>query len=352
MATSRRLSIEIAQRALEEITARGLPAEPAIYEVFYAYTGGERPEIVRVVNSATATHGRLARADVEAIHRRFFGGEDLSARVEGANDNLAGEIGDVAELIDQAIVRGARHGEEFKGADHLLHQAVDHDMLRLIVATLSAALCHVGDENSGLGLDLQSAYQRIAATRNELALVREAGLTDTLTNLPNRRHFNTLLGAAIDESQREKEPFCLVLIDLDHFRTFNDAYGHQSGDYVLKLVAQEITRARKHRDVLARYGGEEFAAILPQTALRPAFIFADNLRRSIADKKVIKRSTGEELGRVMISAGVVEFRASETMANLLDRADACLYEAKARGRNCVVDEVAFEGRRAPMMRAG
>jgi diguanylate cyclase len=86
--------------------------------------------------------------------------------------------------------------------------------------------------------------------------------------------------------------------------------------------------------------------------LRPAVIFADNIRRSIADKKVIKRSTGEELGRVMISAGVVEFRANESMANLLDRADACLYEAKARGRNCVVDEIAFEARRAPMMRAG
>lgn len=129
------------------------------------------------------------------------------------------------------------------------------------------------------------------------------------------------------------------MMDIDHFKTFNDAYGHQTGDFVLKLVAKELTRSLKHKDIVARYGGEEFAIILPNTSLRPAVIVADNVRRAVADKKVVKRSTGEDLGHVRVSAGVAEFRLDETMAMLIDRADACLYEAKGLGRDCVVDEI-------------
>src|SRR5262249_5059635 len=126
--------------------------------------------------------------------------------------------------------------------------------------------------------------------------------------------------------------------DIDHFKKFNDTYGHLTGDQVLRLVAQAVKQNVKGQDIAARYGGEEFAVILPQTPLRQALTVADHIRRAVVAKELIKRSTGENLGRVTISVGVATLHKSETTQALLERADACLYAAKRSGRNLVVCE--------------
>src|SRR5258708_29183496 len=130
----------------------------------------------------------------------------------------------------------------------------------------------------------------------------------------------------------------LMLTDIDHFKSFNDTYGHLTGDQVLRLVALSVKQNVKGQDIAARYGGEEFAIVLPRTALREAITVADHIRRAVMGKELMKRSTGEHLGRVTISIGVATLRSSDTLQALIERADACLYAAKRNGRNRVICE--------------
>ena len=115
-------------------------------------------------------------------------------------------------------------------------------------------------------------------------------------------------------------------------------FGHLTGDQVLRLVAVSVKQNVKGKDVAARYGGEEFVVALPNTALQSAITVADHIRRAVMTKELMKRSTGERLGRVTISIGAANLRPSDTAQSLIERADMCLYAAKRNSRNRVICE--------------
>ena len=148
------------------------------------------------------------------------------------------------------------------------------------------------------------------------------------------------------DAGKGNSPLCLMLLDIDHFKNFNDTYGHQTGDQVLRLVAMTLKSNIKGKDLAARYGGEEFVAILPETDLEGAIIVADNIRKAIQAKELLKRSTNEKLGRITASFGVAVFRPADTASTLIERADRCLYAAKHAGRNRVVSEIDLANIRA------
>lgn len=141
---------------------------------------------------------------------------------------------------------------------------------------------------------------------------------------------------AIAEALETNEAMSLMLTDIDHFKTFNDNFGHLTGDQVLRLVAMSVKHNVKGEDTTARYGGEEFAVILPNTILRAAVTVAEHIRRAVMAKELVKRSTGEHLGRMTISIGVATLRKGDTGQSLIERADTCLYAAKRHGRNRVI----------------
>jgi diguanylate cyclase len=168
--------------------------------------------------------------------------------------------------------------------------------------------------------------------------VRRESLTDQLTGIPNRKAFDKVLQESIESSIETGEPLSLVMCDIDHFKTFNDTWGHQTGDQVLRLVANCLSENVKGRDTAARYGGEEFCVILPQTELAGAVNLANQIRGKVESKKLVKKSTGDILGIITISAGVTQYDANESAVEFLRRADVCLYAAKHSGRNCVISE--------------
>jgi len=146
----------------------------------------------------------------------------------------------------------------------------------------------------------------------------------------------------VAEATTKREPLSLLMTDIDHFKTFNDNYGHQTGDQVLRLVAMAVKNNTKGQDIAARYGGEEFAVVLPNTVMRSAATVADHIRRAVMTKQLMKRSTHEQLGRITISIGVATLRDGDTAQSLIGRADACLYAAKRNGRNRVICEADAE----------
>ena len=178
---------------------------------------------------------------------------------------------------------------------------------------------------------LQDSRQEIQTLEKNLAVVRTESLTDTLTTLANRKFFNNAIHRLLAEAAAKNSPLSVVLTDIDHFKNFNDTYGHLTGDQVLRLVAGAVKQEIKGQDIAARYGGEEFAILLPRTALTQAVTVADHIRRSVMRKELIRRSTGESLGRVTISLGVATWRKGDTISSLMERADACLYPPSVPG---------------------
>ena len=142
--------------------------------------------------------------------------------------------------------------------------------------------------------------------------------------------------AEIEEADGTGAPLVLVMVDIDHFKRFNDRFGHLIGDQVLRLVATTLADNIKGQDCLARMGGEEFAILLPRTQAQDATKLADAIRSAIQAKTLVSRPTGRQLGRVTASFGVALHRRGRPGDELVAAADRCLYAAKAKGRNCVV----------------
>jgi diguanylate cyclase len=186
--------------------------------------------------------------------------------------------------------------------------------------------------------ELQQSSTQVGELRSQLDTVRRESLTDPLTGIANRKAFDAELTTAMAEARLHGESLSLFMCDIDRFKTFNDTWGHQTGDHVLKLVAGCISENTKGRDTAARYGGEEFAVIVRKAHAGDAVRLAEQIRANVQSKKLIKKSTGDILGSVTISIGVAELTGGESAAALIQRADMCLYRAKHAGRNCVISE--------------
>jgi len=170
------------------------------------------------------------------------------------------------------------------------------------------------------GRELQEKYKRHA----EL---------DNLTGLYNRRWFDEMYGRSFMRSQKEGTPLSLIMLDVDHFKTFNDTYGHQAGDFVLFVLGRVLKARFRPTDLLARYGGEEFAVILPNTNAEGAKLAAERVRKAL-EKTPLETPHGTKLPTVTISLGIAEKTNEHDQASLLRDADRALYRAKAAGRNC------------------
>ena len=132
------------------------------------------------------------------------------------------------------------------------------------------------------------------------------------------------------------------MADIDHFKQFNDTWGHQTGDQVLRLVAEVMDANLKGQDLLSRYGGEEFAMILPETKIENAEMLANRIREAVESRRLQKRRTGEDLGVITLSMGIAGHVEQDDPESMVERADECLYAAKRTGRNRVVAEHELE----------
>lgn len=163
-------------------------------------------------------------------------------------------------------------------------------------------------------------------------------MSDALTGIANRKYFDIHLWTSVLHAMENSMPLSLVLVDIDHLKTFSDNYGHQTGDDVLRLVAHTLASNIKSRDNATRYGGEEFDVILPNTFLETGRILAEKIRTGIAGKRVRKKQTGEELSSITTSLGIAQYRPAEALDDFIQRADDGLYQAKRTGQNKVIIE--------------
>jgi diguanylate cyclase (GGDEF)-like protein len=173
--------------------------------------------------------------------------------------------------------------------------------------------------------ELEEAQKQLQELNDELS---EQSLTDALTNLKNRRAFDRLLANEYARSLRTRSPLALLMVDVDHFKAYNDQYGHLAGDQALQAVAAAIKSQARAYDHVARYGGEEFAVILPDTQVADTRAVAERIRQAVQALPGLHRP-------VAVSVGAAMAEAKTDPTDLVNRADQALYQAKQAGRNRV-----------------
>jgi diguanylate cyclase (GGDEF)-like protein len=187
-------------------------------------------------------------------------------------------------------------------------------------------------------LEIVAAQVALALGRIKLITSLETlSITDALTGIANRRHWDLRLAEEVARAQRYRYPLAVLMVDIDHFKQINDRYGHQIGDFVLQQVVQRLRQNLRRTDFVARYGGEEFGVLAPQTSLESARILSERLRRAIHSEPITVTGTNGPVAiPVTISVGVAVFPDhAQNESDLVAAADAALYQAKQAGRNCV-----------------
>jgi len=324
--------------AIGQLKALRQSAHPRNYEIWYTYATGYNPALNQQINAILETNGSISESDLTQIYENYLAPTRLTNRIDEVGSQVKNEIDQLMAMIDAVAGTASSYSESLAGATAQLVQSKDRDGLRSIVETLVQTTKAMERSNQQLEERLQASKQEIDDLQVSLEAVRTESLTDPLTQLANRKFFDITLAKSIAEAIERTEPLSLLLTDIDHFKAFNDTYGHLTGDQVLRLVAMSVKHNVKGKDTAARYGGEEFAVVLPSTNLRAAATVADHIRCAVMAKELMKRSTGEHLGHVTISIGVATLGNGDTAQTLIERADACLYAAKRSGRNRVISE--------------
>jgi diguanylate cyclase len=336
-------TLAFAEIALGQIKALGQSAAPRNYEIWYHYATGYNQPLNQLINETLAQKGTLSAGDLDQIYDTYISDTRFGERIDTVGTRVLDEIKQIMSTIDAASGSASTYSERLTAASEKLSQAkddkgLDSDALRAVIEHLAQGANEMEASNRKLEARLAATRQEMEHLQHNLEAVRNESLTDPLTTLANRKYFDAALAEGISEAAAKSEPLSLLMADIDHFKTFNDRFGHLTGDQVLRLVALSVKQNVKNSDIAARYGGEEFVIALPNTPLDAALVIADQIRKSVMTKELMKRSTGERLGRVTISIGVALLRPEDNAPLLIERADRCLYAAKRNGRNKVICE--------------
>ena len=310
---------------------------PEAYVVWYTYSSGQNNSLIECINARFADEQPFDSTFMYDLATRLNEpAMDMADSALDTGELLSGKMDNVIELIASISGDTNRFGKSMEGVSAALTSEISPADLGRVVETIAAATKQMETRSRELEDRLNQSKNEVDELRSNLAQARNEAMTDQLTGIANRKAFDEVLLSQISAATQDDNTLCLAMADIDFFKKFNDTFGHQAGDQVLRLVGRCLDNNVKGQDTPARYGGEEFAMILPNTQLNDAVKLANHIREIIQGRELVKKSTGENLGKVTMSFGVSQFQAGDTPQTLIERADTALYTAKEQGRNQVV----------------
>ncbi|WP_411816022.1 GGDEF domain-containing protein [Hyphococcus sp. DH-69] len=332
-----------AEMALAALKATGLSATPRNYELWFAHAEGKNPALSAHIQKAMDETGKVSQEMADKLYDQLVQHNDISNDVINLVTRFHTEVTDLWDLVEKTGESTSGHNKELTNLSEQLRESTNsYPAVGTLLEGVLSVTKNMMAENAKLENRLAASAEEVTNLQRDVEAIQAEAMRDALTGIANRATFDRSLDKHMNEATEANEPLALVLSDIDHFKKFNDTWGHQTGDQVLRFVADVMNSNVKGKDLLARYGGEEFAIVLPGTSLENAHMLADRIRNAVESRRLRKRRTDEDLGIVTMSMGVALLREGESMESLIDRADSCLYAAKRAGRNRVMDENEYE----------
>lgn len=329
------LALQLSRKVMDRITKEDILPNPENYELWYAYYSRSYPEIVRVIDGIVDSGQNITDYLCAELYNRFLSDLRNEEIVRNAGEQVQSTIQNVAGMVHGVQSATRSYSETLGQVNNRLLTAKSPEEINAVVKIATESTKTMVDQSAQLEEMLRQSNEMMDELRRDLEHVRREAMTDGLTGLANRKAFDMEIDRTFKDASQKNSNFTLLMLDIDHFKSFNDNFGHQVGDQVLRLVARTLKDSIKGKDFAARYGGEEFSIILPDTDLAGAIIVGNTLRKAVASKDVINRSTGKVLGRITMSVGVAEYAGEAAPEELIERADGALYTAKHNGRNQV-----------------
>lgn len=321
---------------MHAIGENNLKPNPEVYAVLYAHFSGQNPDITSEMNRMDREEQSLTTSFLEELYDLFLSPKREKALIDETAQRVHDAMEEISALIHGAGIAHKAYNKTLQKQSDNLSTETDMSKIKKMIGVLVDDTRRMIDENHKLEEKLNSSSSEITQMREDMVSLKTEAMTDSLTTMPNRKAFDLELRTRASEALERGRSMSLILVDIDHFKIFNDTFGHQVGDQVLTLVAKTMAEALRPGDFLARYGGEEFAVVVPGAKLSDAEKLAERLRERIAAKDIVNQAKNEKLGRLSISLGVAQLQPGESLDYLIDRSDRALYKAKAAGRNTVI----------------
>ncbi|WP_231602906.1 GGDEF domain-containing protein [Neorhodopirellula pilleata] len=326
---------EIAKQALGHVGRFQTPPTPSVYEVWYRYVEGV-DDIIANLSHAVEDVNSVTVDMLDQLHKQYCVPSETSNQMMA--EELIGEMSSLQAVVDDQIQAGQTFGDSINEACDSLNQ--DNPSLEIVAAcakTMLVSNAAMQQQIKQLNQQLQASQEKVQALQHELIDSQRATMTDPLTGLGNRRHFEIGVRKSLVANDRDQRNTFLFVIDVDHFKTINDTYGHECGDKVIKYVASQISRHCTQGSI-SRIGGDEFAIIVDVADHQEASEIATELRKFFASTPLKLNASGDDLGTIKLSIGAACLREDDDEKSWFVRADKLLYQAKDGGRNNAVVE--------------
>lgn len=326
-------TMQVVEQSVNLARQYGTPMHPYAYEIWYTFLEGKNRELTNSIREMMRENPPFDEGRFQEIYDKYISLQFARDRIDGELDtamfaasnhleNLSSSVGAYANTLDNVNAQ-----LEFVKMPPFVADSIQ------LLKRANKELCDVIQVTSG---QLEKSTDLIGQLRNEMAKVQEAAYNDELTKLGNRRAFEKELNRHICLANSHHHPLCLAMIDIDHFKSFNDKYGHLVGDSILRYVADFIKKLVPDGVVVCRFGGEEFAVIMPKFELKNAVELLENIRGGIERSSLQTTQSKKPVGCVTCSFGVTKYRDKETRDAIVERSDGLLYLAKQNGRNRTV----------------
>lgn len=328
-------AIALLKRTLPEMNRRNIASTPNNYAIWYEYVTGENKRLVSAIQELDKTNTFYSTEILQSLYNEF-----ISDAHEAAVNQLSESV---REIIHDFLEKVGKEGEDLNHYAQTLasvHSRVGkinqiEDIKDLIQLLLSETKKREQATQS-MQTMLENMSLEMKKLRTEVAKLNSEATTDSLTKVNNRRAFDVEVEGLIGLCKSDEKPLSLILVDIDHFKLFNEKFGQSIGDKVLRFVASLIKNNIKGNDSVSRFGGEQFAILLPETKLEGAMSVAENIREKLARQTLSDSAAKIELGTITASFGVTCYQAHDSSDDMINKVNQALREAKKSGRNKVI----------------
>ncbi|MCB1760578.1 MAG: diguanylate cyclase [Gammaproteobacteria bacterium] len=335
--------------AISFLSKHHIPPSPLNFRTSYDYVAGSNKDLKLALERLLQNSEELSDRSLFQLYRQFFVQDDQA--LEQMRQELRRIITGIQGEVGRSGADVSDYANTLQDFARILDTSPSNEVMQSEVQRVIDNTRSMEHSQRELESQMSSMLSEVESLRRELEQVREESMTDALTGIANRKAFDAEMNKLCSaDGQPMPHAFCVLLLDVDFFKKFNDTFGHLVGDKVLRFIGATLRNSVKGKDLAARYGGEEFAVILPETGVDGAQSLAEQIRRAVSAGKLLNKETGENYGRITISIGISSYLPGDTPATMVKRADQGLYRAKANGRDRV--ELMLQPASEPIKQAG